>query len=73
MISFVDNQIGIIKELIASIVCHYEVDLVSYDGFHSRVSDAQQLPAIYIGDLLLLLECFSLERVFIQGGFCAAG
>ena len=60
-------MVALIKELIASIVRHYEVDLISYDGFHTYVSDSQQLPATYIGDLLLLLECFSLEQVFVQG------
>ena len=68
IVAFVDNQIGKIKELIASIARHYEVDLVSYDGFHAHATGAQQLPAIYVSDLLLLLECFSLEQVFIQGG-----
>lgn len=67
MVAFIDNQVAKIKELIASIVRHYEVDLISYDGFHTYVSDSQQLPATYIGDLLLLLECFSLEQVFVQG------
>ena len=67
MVTFIDNQVARIKELIAAIVRHYEVDLISYDGFHTYVSDSQQLPAIYIGDLLLLLECFSLEQVFVQG------
>ena len=67
MVAFIDNQVAKIKELIASIVRHYEVDLISYDGFHTYVSDSRQLPATYIGDLLLLLECFSLEQVFVQG------
>ena len=67
MVAFIDNQVAKIKELIASIVRHYEVDLISYDAFHTYVSDSQQLPATYIGDLLLLLECFSLEQVFVQG------
>ena len=47
---------------------HYELDLALFDGYHTPVvTSAQEVVLHCLSDILILMECYDLERAYVEG------
>lgn len=66
-VPFIRSQFEKLKALCSSLMLHFHIDLLLFDGFHTPEVN----PGIssLFNKLFILLECFDFEIVFLEGCF----